>query len=884
MLRMVIQKRNAVLCGLLVLLCLALATIWPMRLYRENHAFASGLDPVMISDSVTEDTDAGEYFTAQYDHLQTLKFYVHSVQEGGKAQFQLFRVLENGAMELTAEEEVKLPDEVPAYAAVSVDADLIPGETYVYTIRGMENSRFTVGFESQEEALSTGKSPLYQTGFYHDSGIDGVALKTSLDYRIAETKGPSAVRALFYLAAAALLALCVSLFFRKFPEKNTVTSVLRAMQAFLTPAVVLGFGAAFLAVWPLKLFDGRVPDILIYEAGILLGAGWCLYGLWHKRDGIPDLVGGDLGRKNLWHYGIILCIALIMNYSADYMNATNDYIHDTSMARIVVLLCLITLLMGDIASNCNAGTAAVTAVSVLLAAVYSIHNRIPAAADPEAAWKNSVTVSKAAACAAAAIAVTSLVCMLADRIRRKEKPLSGVSRFLTGVVLLFAVWLLIFRNTRLWIPLLVGIWLLFYVRYRYWTGRERLLQDLCEGILLDFAFKVAYTMLHRYYLAYMYSRFSMHFHTPTVTAYYLVIVCAAAITLFVRKYRVTAGQELRARAAGTWKEAFFLGLSCSYMAMSLTRSGIGVLALLLFIAAFYLGNFGPGKKRIAFRLKTGVQTLLAFLLIVAVTFPVAFTGQRVISTVYAHPHRFEELEPYDDWVLRNVTWNCTAFMNVEIFIRDFGDRILGGEIGSKIYYGNEWYVPQGYRTADVRESREPLEDGRLVMADDSGSGLAALGKKLGQPAAPMLLATQAELEAGSIDTGDLSNGRMGLYLAYLKQLNWTGHDEMGVVLESGELAVHAHNIFLQAAYDCGIPAGALLLLTVLSVFAASFVYARKKGGVDPYALLPFLLVTGFGLTGMVEWIFHFSNPYTIVMLFAMAPLLFPEKDAERTES
>ena len=255
----------------------------------------------------------------------------------------------------------------------------------------------------------------------------------------------------------------------------------------------------------------------------------------------------------------------------------------------------------------------------------------------------------------------------------------------------------------------------------------------------------------------------------------------------------------------------------------------------------------------------------------------------MISTVYAHPHRFEELEPYDDWVLRNVTWNCTAFMNVEIFIRDFGDRILGGEIGSKIYYGNEWYVPQGYRTADVREIQEPLEDGMLVMADGSGSGLAALGKKLGQPAAPMLLATQAELEAGSIDTGDLSNGRMGLYLAYLKQLNWTGHDEMGVVLESGELAVHAHNIFLQAAYDCGIPAGALLLLTVLSVFAASFVYARKKGSTDPYALLPFLLVTGFGLTGMVEWIFHFSNPYTIVMLFAMAPLLFPEKDAERTE-
>ena len=874
MLRAVIQKKNAVYAGLLIVLVIALATIWPMRLYREEHTFASGFDPIQTSDAVTEDEDAGEYFTAQYDHLQILKFYVSSVQTGSKAQFQLFHVLDNGAMELTAEEEVMLPDEVPAYASVSVDADLVPGDTYVYTVRGLEKSRFTVGFESQEEALASGKAPLYQTGFYHDSGIDGVALKTSLQYRIAETKGPSVVRGLAYTAVLAAGFLLVFLFFRKFPERNTVTSVLRAMQIGLTPAVILVFGLAFFAVWPFKLFDGRIPDILIYEAGVLLGGGWCLYGLWHSREGIPDLVNESLAGKNIWHYGIIVCIALLMSQSADYMNATNDYLHDTAMAWIAVLICLITLLMGDIASNCNGKTAAVTVISVVLASVYSVHSWIPAAQDPEAAWKNSVTVSRAAACAAAAVAVTSLVCMLADRIRRRQKPLTGVRKGLLAVVLLFTVWILIFRNTRLWTPLLAGIWLLFYLRYRFWTGRKRLLQDLCEGILLDFACKVAYTMLHRYYLAYMYSRFSMHFHTPTVTAYYLVIVCAAAVTLFVRKFRESAETDLRGKIARTWKEAFVLGLACSYMAMSLTRSGMGILALILLMAAFYPGNLGPGRKRFGLRLKNGAKTLLAFLLIVLLTFPVAFTGQRIISTVYAHPQRFEELEPYDDWVLRNVTWNCTAFMNIEIFIRDFGDRILGGEIGSKIYYDNEWNVPQGYRTADIRQGTEPVRDGMLASADGA-DGLSTLGKALGQPASPILLATQAELEAGSIDTGDVSNGRMGLYLAYLKRLNWTGHDEMGVQLESGEIAVHAHNIFLQTAYDSGIPAGVLLLAVVLFVFGAACSYAERQGKKDGYALLPLLLVTGFGLTGMVEWIFHFSNPYTIVMLFAMAPLLFP---------
>lgn len=873
MLRKVIQVKTVVIVWILAILALALSTVWPMRLYHETHSFSSGLDPVQISDPVTEEEDAGEYFTAQYDHLQTLRFYVNSVQGGTEAVFQLFHVGENGAMELTAEESVPLPDEVPAYALVSVDADLIPGDTYVYTIRGVDGSRFTVGFESQADAEETGNAPQYQLGFYHDSGIDGVALKTLLEYRIALTKLPSLVRALSLLLVGALALLAALFFFKKFPRANVVVSVLRAMQLTLTPVVAAVFGLAFVAVWPLRLFDGRTLDILTYETGILLGAGWCLYGLWHKRDQVPELINGESARRNLWHYGIIVCIALIMDRSAVYMNATNDYIHDAAMQWIVALLCLITLFMGDLASNCNAKTAAVTVTGIVLGAVYTAKEWIPASAlDSEADWKNAVTVSRTFAVAAAVIAVTALLCMLADKIRKKETSGTSVCRYLAVGVLLLSVWMLVFRNTRGWIPLMIFVWALFYVRYRFFSGRGRLLLDLCEGILLDFAFKVAYTMLHRYYLAYLYSRFSMHFHTPTVTAYYLIIVCAAAVTLFVVRFRKSAGMDLSHRLAMVWKEAFFVGLSCSYMMMSLTRSGIGVLALLLLIAAFYLGNYGRGRKSFSLRIRTGVQTLVSFFLIMVVTLPLTFTGQRLISTVYAHPQRFEELEPYDDWVLRNVTWNCTAFMNVEIFIRDFGDRILGGEIGSKIYYGNMWYIPQGFRTADGREILEQNREVLLASSDPSGELLASVS-----PVLQVQAATQEELEAGSIDTGDVSNGRLGLYLAYLKQLNWTGHDEMGVQLESGEIAVHAHNIFLQTAYDCGIPGGALLLMCVLLIFAAACSYAGNRGREDECALLPLLLVVGFGLTGMVEWIFHFSNPYTIVMLFSMAPLLFPEK-------
>lgn len=957
MLRTVIHKKTAVTAVILLCLLAALATIWPMRLYKEERSFSSGLDPMMTSGTVSVNADAGEYFIAQYDHLQTLEFYVSSVMREGKAHFQLFHVGENGAMELTAEEVVDLPVDVPGFASVSVDADLEPGEEYVYTVRAEDSALFTVAYESWEEASETGTAPVYEVGFYDDSSIAGAALKTRLLYRIDLTKGPSALLALLYTAAAAAAAALTALYYRRKPEKNTLTTILRAMQVVLTPAVLFLFALSFIAIGPFHVFDRRILDILIYEAGVTLGAALCLYGLWHDRSKEPDLVNRELFGKNLWHYGIIICIALIMSFSADYMNALNDRIHDVSTARITAMMFLIVLFMGDAASNFNSITAVVAVVSILCAVIYANLNHVPVV-DEETRQLNAVTNARAFAFVLAAAAVTSVVMMLIDRIRTKKHPQTAINRPVLIPVAVFAVMLLIFRNTRTWIPLMLAVWIVFYIRYRYWEGSGRFLQDLCEGILLDFIVKVIYSMLHRYYMAYLYSRFSMHFHTPTVTAYYLCIVAAAAITLFTMRLREArrmaaaenAGRERRRIIlAHTWKEAFLLGLAGSYMAMSLSRAGLGVLLVLLVIGSFYMGgsvyaagsrNDADGKtavrnndtkggsdstgsrrgRRFVLHLKQGFLTLLWSFLIILVTFPIAFTGQRVISTVYAHPERFEELEPYDDRLMRNVTWNNTRFMNIEIFIRDFGDRIIGGDIGSTIYYGNEWNVPQGYRTSMLpEEGTSPAQENPGLLSAGDKSGLLSSGDKSGLlsagdrsrllSAGPGLIPyTAGELTAssedasadamggvgydgdagagednteettgalGSIDNGDASNGRLYLYRTYIDHLNMTGHDEMGVELWNGEMAFHAHNILIQTAYDCGIPTGIVFAVVLVVLLAAAAWYAARHGGKDGFALEPALLVTGFVLVGMVEWIFHFSNPYTIAVLFAIAPVLFP---------
>ena len=116
----------------------------------------------------------------------------------------------------------------------------------------------------------------------------------------------------------------------------------------------------------------------------------------------------------------------------------------------------------------------------------------------------------------------------------------------------------------------------------------------------------------------------------------------------------------------------------------------------------------------------------------------------------------------------------------------------------------------------------------------------------------------------------LSNGRITIFRSYLKELNLSGHDEMGAELPNGEIAVHAHNTYIQVAYDHGVIVGALFILFIIGgIVCGAAYYKREKK--EPLALMP------FAVAGISEWVFMFSNPMTLALMFAIAPLLFQKK-------
>ena len=136
----------------------------------------------------------------------------------------------------------------------------------------------------------------------------------------------------------------------------------------------------------------------------------------------------------------------------------------------------------------------------------------------------------------------------------------------------------------------------------------------------------------------------------------------------------------------------------------------------------------------------------------------------------------------------------------------------------------------------------------------------------------MLAAEDALLTDAPQET-DISNGRFNLFRLYLREMNLTGHDHMGVELENGELAVHAHNVFLQTAFDFGVPGGGLFGLLLLLLLIGALRYFLQYRDADDGALVPLLSILGFAITGIAEWIFQFSNPYTIMLLLSVMPLI-----------
>ncbi|MCM1266998.1 MAG: DUF3488 domain-containing protein [Bacteroidales bacterium] len=830
----IINKRQAI-CGIVwILAACVLITLWPLRLIHEEVRSGSGREQLALSEPVNENKVVQQRFIAQYDRLQEVEIYLAEWTKGETFNF----VLRDGSMQTLMQQIIEIGEtELPGICRIQVNIDTEVGRDYYILLQGVE-SEFRVAY-----ADNTGEGyNLYIGAVYYD-GAEDVERCMIADY-VYEV--PLRKEKTLLLAAVVLLAGIFTTFFSgryyaKYPEKNRLLTVERAVRIVCNPLIAAAGVAAVIAVWPLHLFTTDPYSIAFYEAGVLLLTAAALYAVNHDRTGIATDRTVLAVVRERWRGDLqSLMFAGAIWGCCNYMNALYEIHHTVAYRQTLIFFALaliVTYRKKEILWPVNLlyAVAAAVAGPMYYRNALAVLNDTAAIAGKAAPEELEVLALKLTVWAGV---LAGFVILNTLRILWKRE-IHGISPLYGLLVGGFFALLILRRNTRGWPIFLVCCFTLCYLRMAAaGIKKQMLLKNIVNGVLFHFLATVGYCLLHRPYMYFRYYRYPFHFHTVTISAVYLALVFCAALIKFLDAYRK------RPYLAGVYKELALFGISAMYLFFTLSRTGYLAslaMAVVAIPAAFFAGKeFNVRQKWLRLLKSLGMMALA-----VLVSFPVVFTAQRTIPAAAADV-RLHEIEDIPSEIVHGRDMDSIYYITIERFIQVFQIKILG--------------VPE-----------EKSLDAFLYCGKEEGSSkylspYLELGPKI-------LLASAEDMAAAVEEEESFTNGRLYIFGRYFDRLDKRGHDDMGVMEPDGNYLAHAHNIYLQVAYDHGIPVGAVFLLLGLGTFLQAVRYFRRHGTDRECALFPLAILVLFAVAGLSEWIFHPCCPIACVLLLAMGPLL-----------
>ena len=871
--RHIINRKTAIEVIILLLTLICIMTIWPLRIFADTFEYTAGGNLLDESITVNYEDNAIQKFITRYERLRSVDVYVSEMTEGryisvgvrNEDHTELIRVMVDTA-----------DYQLPGYVNVPMEMDVEPGKEYYLLFEGCR-SKYNLAFEDIPE------TPEYVGSLYTRwNEIPGRHIACYYNYKVPMARTRSLMYIGIMAAVAAVLILAESIFFKKYPEKNTLLTVGKTIKYVANPLNAIVFLTLMVMVFPLKIFDLRPLDIIFYELGLIVCAGIGFYAINHnvvkQNVGVSfwqTIEGSDRPKSCL----MMFTIAMSLWYACAYMNDLYDIYHTLSERRMVIWLVLTMLLTFTFREAFNIPNLIWLVASVIAGVRYYGLHRL-AETEKEYDLHNMALKYGIIIVILGGFVVISLIRRGAMLLRKKILHIAEHDAHRTtitafGILLLvFMVAIIIFRNTRWWGVALSVTFICLYLRIAGWEGKKNWYKILAGGLMVNFLLSLSFSLLHRYFAGFVSGRFAFIFHTVTVTAEYLALMAAVATVMLVAKIVAMprkCGVVVLFKSA--WKELVLFGWIMSYAIFTVSRTAI--LAIMVTVFAVILVTVSIHKKQ--FMRIIGVMAAAAI-----ICFPGAFTLQRIIPTIVAKPTIYL-IDDTDVLVRGGADWDSTNFMCVERFAGLFSEKILGKTLGDYHYpvdknnydeNGNAIYDHYGFPMDQSNEEYYYDDQGKKEETSSEDHLLAANGFTRAE--AHML----SEDINGYVDTESrldmISNGRITIFKAYAKELNLTGHDEMGAVLPNGEVAVHAHNTYMQVAYDNGIPVG--ILFMVLLVFAAVLgarIY-RKNYKDNPILLLIFAVVIAFSFAGISEWVFQFCNPMTVALMLAFAGLTFKE--------
>ncbi|MBR6326133.1 MAG: hypothetical protein IKR61_04940 [Lachnospiraceae bacterium] len=488
-------------------------------------------------------------------------------------------------------------------------------------------------------------------------------------------------------------------------------------------------------------------------------------------------------------------------------------------------------------------------------------------------------------------------------------------------------WSILSRNASVW-----PLWFLvmFGALYLLPAERERdleLFRGIVDGMLLGFFWIQGRALLYR---PYDMVRYHGYFYNSNNNAIFYFTAYAAALARFSDLRRglarsmaavgnkVPAGKKTDGKIK--WMDhpkevrrimirmslLFFLqAMICDLVMLSLSRGTM--LTVVLVTAVYWLGEElyfwkrsregeayfvfdAPIRHWAAGWVLRGV-TLFAVL---CFCFPLVYGGVRVLPALRHHPIWFAD--EYNE----NKSWrsfdgfHSDRFISLEEYFEGLIGRIRSEDTDETLQYymsGEMSALPAAEDSLGVQNSQEEQGSVLVVRAAELGKAGAADADSLlsgtgdGTPVADTP-APGADADHPIYDKlpsyrlESVLGIRAQIYAYYLSRLNLLGHAERfsTVWLTSNFQLRHAHNVYLQMAYNYGIPAG--LLLLALNLLAVGMSWRRRE---DPFAVFAFCIQLGFFLIGLTENPLFLGRSLLTLFFVTLLPLMRKKRsDAEKS--
>ncbi len=820
--KIVYKSKAAEAVIILTAVCLLL-TLWPLRIWHEQVTSRVEPQTGTMTEVINEEKTVLQTITAQYDHMDTIRVYLGENSVG--EDFYL-RILDE-QWQMVCEEKVIINQEnLPGYQEAMIDIDMEVGKNYFVILQG-DDSEIFAGYE----AVPMTDMPFLGTMYYNDSTMEGMSLVADYNYGVPLRKGRVLLFGAVITAAALLLVLAVRSYYKK--KEDKLITVERAFKFVMNPIVAAGTLVCLLAVL-MGAFGGYLLDNTVFFISVLFLAGILFYGINHNRDGQEDIFTFDYMKSHLADLFQSVCIAGAVAACCEYMSGLYDIHHAVAERKEMIWFALAVIAMFKWKEIVNL----YNVIYLLAAGAYGYHYyRVNLTPEMDELHVQVLKYTVWAAVLLGFIMIRTVVGLC-------RKKLAKPSYLYAGLLALFFALIIIFRNGRWWSVALVVSFTLFYLNYGMWEHRERVLVNIARGVALQFIVSTGYCLLHRPYVTYRNARYTHIFHTVTITASYLTMVeCVAAVLLLSK---LSKSRKLR----NIWKELAFWGVVSSYMIFTMARTGYFAVGITVLFAIIIMAA-GKGMAK----LKNMGISLLMMIASVLVCLPVAFSLQRNVPILVSDPFLYEiEYSMYcPEDVMRGRNLDSKNFMRVGRFIDVFCEKIFGVPEGTFDIYG------------EIEQYRESHAEKIAAYEAEAASLKAIAAEENGEIQEEVIPESQEE---------DYTNGRIDIFHSYMEQLNMTGHEEMGAILENGEIATHAHNIYLQVAYDHGILVGIVFVLVGIATFISGCLYYYRKKDKITYAALPAVVTAAVGVAGMVEWIFHLSNPCGFLLMLVITPLVF----------